>query len=80
MAGGNSRNYRWADGCVYISWSVHARARGSRDFFPAGPGMNRPASTLTKLSLVMAIGECISAVAIAVENYADNVPEFAVLF
>lgn len=42
--------------------------------------MNRSASTLTKLALVMAVGECISAVVIAVENYADAVPEFAVVF
>ncbi len=42
--------------------------------------MNRSPSILTKLALVMAVGECISAVVIAVENYADSAPEFAVLF
>lgn len=42
--------------------------------------MNRPAGILTRLALVMAVGECISAVVIAVENYADSVPEFAMLF
>ncbi len=42
--------------------------------------MNRPVRTLTKLAVVMGVGECISAVAIAVENYADSVPAFAVLF
>ncbi len=42
--------------------------------------MNRPLSILIKLTLVMAVGECISSVVIAVENYANGVPEFAVLF
>jgi len=42
--------------------------------------MNRSTNTLTKLALLMAIGECISAVAITIENYKDSVPEFAVLF
>lgn len=42
--------------------------------------MNRSTSILTGLALVMAVGECISAVAIVVENYADSAPEFAVVF
>ena len=42
--------------------------------------MKGPAGILTKLALAMAVGECISAVAIAVENYADSAPQFAVLF
>jgi hypothetical protein len=42
--------------------------------------MNRPLTVLTRLALVMAIGECISAVVITIENYAGSVPEFAVLF
>jgi hypothetical protein len=42
--------------------------------------MNRSPSVLTKLALVMSIGECISSVVIVVENYAGSVPEFAVLF
>ena len=42
--------------------------------------MNRPVTVLTKLAIVLAVGECISAVVIAFENYADSVPGFAVLF
>ena len=42
--------------------------------------MNRPSNILTRLTLVMAIGECISAVVITVEGYAGSVPAFAVLF
>jgi hypothetical protein len=42
--------------------------------------MNRPVTVLTKLAVVMAIGECISAVVITIENYAGSVPEFAVVF
>jgi Na+/proline symporter len=42
--------------------------------------MNRSADILTKLALAMAIGECVSAVAIAVEDYKGSVPAFAVVF
>lgn len=42
--------------------------------------MNRPAGILTRLALVMAVGEFTSAVVIAVEKYAGSAPEFAVLF
>ena len=42
--------------------------------------MNRSLSILTKLTLAMGIGECVSAVVIGVEDYPGSVPEFAVLF
>lgn len=41
---------------------------------------NRFASTLLTLTVVMAIGEFASSIIIAVENYADAQPEFAVAF
>ena len=41
---------------------------------------NRLVPGLTILTLVMAIGEFASSVIIAVENYADAQPEFAVAF
>jgi hypothetical protein len=41
---------------------------------------NRLVARLTTLTLVMAIGEFVSSVVIAVENYADAQPEFAVAF
>jgi hypothetical protein len=42
--------------------------------------MNRSLNLLTKLTLVLAAGECLSAVTITVEDYAGSVPAFAVLF
>ena len=42
--------------------------------------MNRSLNLLTKLTLALAVGECLSAVTISVENYAGSVPSFAVLF
>jgi hypothetical protein len=42
--------------------------------------MNRSLTILTWLVVAMAIGEFLSAVVIAVENYAGSVPAFAVLF
>jgi hypothetical protein len=42
--------------------------------------MNRSLSLLTKLTLALAVGECLSAVDIAIENYAGSVPAFALLF
>jgi NADH:ubiquinone oxidoreductase subunit 6 (subunit J) len=42
--------------------------------------MFRSLNLLTKVTLALAIGECLSAVDIAIEGYAGSAPGFAVLF